>query len=97
MNKITLAMDNYNKVHNYTFNLIDAFVLDTVVSNSYKTDAHLAQQALCSERTIKRSINKLCICGILEKHLAYNNTKSLILNKKAYNNLLNYKGSIPNV
>lgn len=82
------AISNYNKTHKPTLNLTDAFILSTLHSTPYHSDSDLASKALCSERTIKRSINKLCECGLLEKHLAYDNTKSVNIKEDVYNNLL---------
>lgn len=85
------AIHCYNKTNNSNLTLIDAFILQTLSTNSYTTDADLAAKALCSERTVKRAINKLCECGLAKKHLAYDNTKSVQLCSEAYNNLLHAK------
>lgn len=80
---IATAMNNYNKNHNCNFALVDSLVLGIVRSNTYTTDTELAEQLLCSERTIKRSINKLCSFGLIKKHLSYDNTKTLSLQEDA--------------
>ena len=85
------AIHHYNKTNSSTLTLIDAFILQTLSTNSYTTDADLATKALCSERTIKRAINKLCECGLAQKHLAHDNAKSVQLCTLAYNQLLKHK------
>lgn len=77
--KITTAMNNYNKSNKRYFLPIDSLVLKTIVSNAYTTDANLASIGVCSERTIKRSINRLCNLGLVSKHYARDNAKSLEL------------------
>lgn len=86
---ITSAMDNYNKSHNYNFTVLDALVLDHIMSSSYTNDAELAKLTICSERTIKRSINKLNSFGLIKKHIAPNHVKTLIANLDAINNFIN--------
>lgn len=79
---ISKPLSNYNQTLNTPqFSILDALILDTVLSDAYKTDQHLATTFMCSLSTIKRSINKLCLCGFLTKHLAKDNTKSLHVNK----------------
>ena len=85
---LSLAMHNYNKTHTSNFNLIDAFIVSALTLAPYTTDTDLAVKALCSERTIKRSINKLCEEGIIQKHLDHDNTKHVHIITEAYNNLL---------
>lgn len=89
----TAAMNKYNKAHNYNFTIIDALTISTLHSNTYTTDADLAQLLLCSDRTIKRSINKLCSLGLAQKHFAQDNTKTVQVNRSALNNFINtYSG-----
>lgn len=86
---ITSAMDNYNKSHNYNFTVLDALVLDHIMSSNYTNDAELAKLIICSERTIKRSINKLDSFGLIKKHIAPNHVKTLIANIDVINNFIN--------
>lgn len=89
----TSAMNNYNKTHNYNFTIIDAFTMATLHANTYTTDLDLAQRLLCSDRTIKRSINKLCSLGFVKKHFAQDNTKTVQVNCTSLNNFINtYSG-----
>lgn len=86
---ITSAMDNYNKSHNYNFTVLDALVLDHIMSSDYTNDAELAKLTICSERTIKRSINKLDAFGLIKKYIAPNHIKTLVANLEAINNFIN--------
>lgn len=74
------ALSIYNKNHNeQKFSILDALILEAVSAQTYTTDQDLAERFMCSERTVKRSINKLCECGFITKHLDHDNTKSLAL------------------
>lgn len=86
---IANALGAYNKLGNTPqFAILDALILDTIISGAYTTDAQLATCFMCSERTIKRSINKLCDFGFITKHLAHDNAKSLGLQQDVWNAFL---------
>lgn len=85
---LSFAMHNYNHAHNYNFNITDLFTLEALLSDAYTNDAELARMAMCSLRTIKRSINKLCEFGFITKHLAHDNTKTLELHHNAIKSFL---------
>lgn len=83
---ILQALSTYNETtHEQKFSIIDVLVLEAALTNTYTTDQHLAVKLMCSQRTIKRSINKLCDFGFITKHLAYDNTKTLELHGDALN------------
>lgn len=88
MQDIITAMKNYNTKHNYNFTLLDALIINNIATNKYTTDADLAEKTLCSERTIKRAINKLCDLNILEKHHDPDHTKHVHINPIKYQELL---------
>lgn len=88
LTNITSAMKHYNTKHNYNFNLLDALIIEHLTSHHYTTDSDLAAKSICSERTIKRAINKLCDIGLLEKHFDPDHTKHVRINEHAYNKLL---------
>ena len=92
---ISKALSTYNNTtnNNSYFSILDALVLDTIASGSYKTDAQLATLYMCSASTIKRSINKLCSFGFITKHLAHDNTKSLELHQDKLNAFIKTYGS----
>lgn len=74
------ALRIYNKNHNeQKFSILDALILEAVTTSTYTTDQDLAERFMCSERTVKRSINKLAEHGFIAKHLDTNNTKTLTL------------------
>lgn len=85
---ITLAMNNYNTNNNYNFTLLDAIIINHLTSYPYTTDSDLAARSICSERTVKRAINKLCTFGLLEKYFDPDHTKHVQINFNAYNNFL---------
>lgn len=87
-NTLIDAIRNYNKTTQNPLTLLDALILNHIVSNEYTTDHDLAQKTLCSERTIKRAISKLCDLNFLAKHYDKNNTKYVTINQVSYNNLL---------
>jgi hypothetical protein len=76
-NDLAYAMINYDNAKRHRFTLIDLTVMEAILSDAYTTDMALANIAMCSLSTIKRSINKLCDFGFLKKHIAYDNTKTL--------------------
>lgn len=83
------ALNAYNNTSTaQKFSILDALILDTIASGAYKTDRNLALTFMCSERTIKRSINKLCEFGFIKKHLAHDNTKTLELHATVFHNFL---------
>ena len=91
---IAHAMINYDNANRHRFTLIDLTVMDNIISNTYTTDLDLANSAMCSLSTIKRSINKLCDFGLLKKHLAHDNTKTLELDQEMLDLFLRtYKGA----
>lgn len=81
-NDLFFAMINYDNAKRHKFTLIDLAIMETIMSGAYTTDIELARIALCSLSTIKRSINKLCEFGLIEKHIAYDNSKTLKLNEE---------------
>lgn len=81
-------MHNYNRNNSDTFNLIDAVVLDTIISGSYTTDSDLAAFCLSSLSTVKRSINKLCAFGFITKHITPNHIKTLELHQDVLNKFI---------
>lgn len=88
------AMINYDNIQRHRFTLIDLTVMDNILSNNYTTDTALASAAMCSLSTVKRSINKLCEFGLLKKHIAYDNTKTLELDQETLDLFLStYKGA----
>ena len=90
---IFTAMLNYCQGNNHeNFTLIDVVVMDTVISNTYTNDTDLAHSSLCSLSTIKRSINKLCNFGLITKHLAHDNTKTLGVHQDNLNSFLKQYG-----
>lgn len=88
MNNIIAAMHNYNHDGPDTFNLIDAVVLNTIISGSYTTDSELASWSLSSLSTVKRSINKLCTFGFITKHITPNHIKTLEVHQDTLNKFL---------
>lgn len=88
-NKLACAMINYDNAKRHRFTLIDLTVMESIISNAYTTDAALASIAMCSLSTIKRSINKLCDFGLLQKHLAQDNTKTLTVDQEMMNLFMN--------
>ena len=86
---ISESLNNYNKTKNGPkFTILDALILDTVMSNAYTTDLILSRWFMCSESTIKRSINKLCNFGLIAKHISQNNTKNLTVQEEALNSFI---------
>lgn len=88
MQNIITAMKNYNTKHNCNLTLLDALIINHVATNEYTTDADLAEKTLCSERTIKRAINKLCDLNLLEKYHDPDHTKHVHINLIKYQELL---------
>ena len=88
INKITAAMSNYNSTHERHFILIDSLIMQTIASGVHATDEELAHLTMSSTRTVKRSINKLCTFGLIKKHLAHDNTKSLELQQDALDHFI---------
>ena len=80
LDDLAYAMINYDNTKRHRFTLIDLAVMENVILNTYTNDIELARIAMCSLSTVKRSINKLCEFGLLEKHLAHDNAKTLQLN-----------------
>lgn len=91
-NSIATAMNTYNKTYHGYFIVTDFLVLSAIASGTYTTDNDLARRTMTSERTIKRSINKLCEFGILEKHIIQNHIKTLTMNQAALNAFINQHG-----
>ena len=86
---IPKALNSYNQTNRtQKFSVIDALILDTILSKAYTTDRHLASCFMCSERTVKRSINKLCDFGFVIKHLAADHTKTLTPQQDVINNFM---------
>ena len=80
-NDIGTAMSNYNKLHGRHFITIDSFIICALLSDAYTTDQELAQLSMSSLSTVKRSINKLCNFGLINKHLSHTNQKTLTINE----------------
>lgn len=87
-NTLIAAIRNYNETTPNPLTLLDALIINHIASNEYTTDYDLAQNTLCSERTIKRAITKLCDLNFLIKHYDKNNTKHVTINQTSYHNLL---------
>lgn len=90
---IFVAINNYNKQIGRHFSCRDTFVICTVLSDAYTTDQDLSKLAACSLSTVKRSINKLCDFGILEKHIAPDHTKTLTVKQAELDAFLSQYGS----
>lgn len=90
---IFVAINNYNKQMGRHFSCRDTFVICTVLSDAYTTDQDLSKLAACSLSTVKRSINKLCDFGILEKHIAPDHTKTLTVKQAELDAFLSQYGS----
>lgn len=90
---IFIAINNYNKQMGRHFSCRDIFVICTVLSDAYTTDQDLSKLAACSLSTVKRSINKLCDFGILEKHIALDHTKTLTVKQAELDAFLSQYGS----
>ena len=74
------TLRTYNSENNeQKFSILDALILNAVTTSTYTTDQDLAERFMCSERTVKRSINKLAEHGFIAKHLDTNNTKTLTI------------------
>lgn len=95
-NDLYEAMLNYCQTNNQdSFTLIDIVVMHAILSDTYTNDRDLAHNSLCSLSTIKRSINKLCNFGLITKHLAHDNTKSLKLHQHNFDAFINqYKRQV---
>ena len=85
---IVNAMTTYNQTVKRHFLPIDVFIMEAVMSNAYVSDHQIAHIFMTSERTVKRSINKLCDFGLITKHIAQNNAKSITLNMDALRQFL---------
>lgn len=85
-NDIGTAMSNYNKLHGRYFITIDSFIVCAVLSDAYTTDQELAQLSMSSLSTVKRSINRLCSFGLLNKHISHTNQKTLTINEPQLRN-----------
>lgn len=79
-NDICIAMSNYNKAQEHNFIAIDSFIVNAILSDAYTSDHELAQLSMSSLSTVKRSINRLCVFGILQKHISKTNQKALTVN-----------------
>ena len=90
---IFIATNNYNKQMGRYFSCRDVLVTCIVLSGAYTTDQDLSKLAACSLSTAKRSINKLCDFGILEKHIAPDHTKTLTINQVKLDAFLSQYGS----
>ena len=90
---IFVATNNYNKQMGRYFSCRDVLVICIMLSGAYTTDQDLSKLAACSLSTVKRSINKLCDFGILEKHIAPNHTKTLTINQIELDAFLSQYGS----
>lgn len=90
---IFVAINNYNKQMGRYFSCRDVLVTCIVLSGAYTTDQDLSKLAACSLSTVKRSINKLCDFGILEKHIAPDHTKTLTVKQAKLDAFLSQYGS----
>lgn len=90
---IFVATNNYNKQIGRYFSCRDVLVTCIVLSGAYTTDQDLSKLAACSLSTVKRSINKLCDFGILEKHIAPDHTKTLTVKQAELDAFLSQYGS----
>ena len=86
---ICIAMSNYNESQHRYFITIDSYVVCAVLSGAYTSDHELARLSMSSLSTVKRSINKLCNFGILQKHISKTNQKALTVNHQHLEKFLN--------
>lgn len=86
---ICFAMSNYNKTQKHYFLAVDSFIACVILSNAYTTDHKLAHLSMSSLSTVKRSINRLCDFGLVEKHLSKTNQKTITVNHKFLDAFLN--------
>jgi hypothetical protein len=82
-------MLNYNQAHGRYFITIDSFIACAILSDAYTTDYELANLSMSSLSTVKRSINKLCEFGIVEKHISKTNQKTLLISSTHLEAFLN--------